>query len=398
MKIIVLSTFPCEANHGGGIRLRNIVKEYKRLGHEVVSAGVLGSSSYNPVEYFIEYPANDIKRFPPAMEDYAIGEVLNESANYDKLIGLFPWVPDVIHVECPWLFKFAERYVRRSKGRIHLIYGSQNIEYQLKFPIYSQFQTLTEAKKNAEVIKDVELHAVRNADACFAVSEHDKNFLEKYTDKPVVLIPNGVSPRETNNVGEEALNRLHLPEKYVLYCASAHMPNVTGLYEIFESGLGCIEPDQKLVIVGGSCHLIQRDSRFAKIPCFNKRILFLGEVSEDLLASLLDKAHCIILPITAGGGTNLKTAEAIWTGAHVVGTQTAFRGFEQYKDIEGITIATSPQEFRQAVNASLIKNRNDSSKTRKQRSKVLWQECLTGLSSCLEYLLERKHGDNEHLA
>jgi hypothetical protein len=32
------------------------------------------------------------------------------------------------------------------------------------------------------------------------------------------------------------------------------------------------------------------------------------------LEGLLDGAQCIVLPLTQGGGTNLKTAEALWSG------------------------------------------------------------------------------------
>ena len=389
MRILVLCTFPADTpRHGGQIRLRNIIDKYKALGHEVVSAGVLGSGSYPNSEYYIEYPKREIVSVLKqsfCMEDYAIGKLLaTDDAWYLKLVKKFPWVPDVIHVELPWLFEFAERYVKKIGKKIPIIYGSENIEYKLKYSILSNFLPNFESKQCSRLVRDTELYAVKKSNSCIAVSENDFQWLIENTSAPVYLAPNGVSSRDITLEGEAEFTKLKLPHKYALYCASAHLPNVTGFYDIFEPALACIDPDQRLVVVGSCGSQIQNDARFSKIPCLSHRTLLLDEVSDDLLASLISHAHCIILPITSGGGTNLKTAEAIWAGCHIVGTQIAFRGFEEFQLSQGVKVAKTSKEFRQLVRSAMSSQQNMCNpEDRESRRKVLWSECLQSLETCL---------------
>lgn len=388
MRILVLSLFPSEEpRHGGQIRLNNIIKKYKSLGHEVASAGVLGSESYPRSPYFIEYPKVELRDEIPAMTDFAIGELLvNDQALSSKLINLFPWVPDVIHVELPWLFKFAEKYVSLQRKRIPIIYGSENVECILKEAILSSVYNNSYAREKVSLVRDVEINACKNADSCLAVSTHDLEWMKEKANKSIYLAPNGVSPFEVTKKGEAEFQKLSLPNKFVLFCASAHLPNILGLYEMFKPALACIDPSQKLVIVGGCGGLINSDPRFREIPLFDKRTLLLGEVSEDLKCSLLAKAHCIILPITSGGGTNLKTAEAILSGCYVVGTKIAFRGFEQFINSSGVEVVDDGVAFRNAVRTSLMKSKNDIKSEYEKKEILLWNNCLKSLEVCLNNL------------
>ncbi len=79
------------------------------------------------------------------------------------------------------------------------------------------------------------------------------------------------------------------------------------------------------------------------------RTVFLGEVSRLALECLISNASGMLLPITFGGGSNLKTAEALSSGLPIVGTSIAFRGFEEYRDLPRVTIADTPEEFSNAV-------------------------------------------------
>ena len=60
-------------------------------------------------------------------------------------------------------------------------------------------------------------------------------------------------------------------------------------------------------------------------------------------------AHAILLPIKFGGGSNLKTAEALATGKWVIASPVAMRGFEEFLDAPGVVVADGPKNFRQAV-------------------------------------------------
>lgn len=392
MKILVLSTFPIdEPRHGGQIRVRNLYQRYKDLGHEVKIAGVLGSSAYNNSENFIDYPAEEIASYSInsyLMEDFIIGELLFANKKlYESLVKKILFSPDVIHVEHPWLYKFAEKFSSSLNKPVKIIYGSANIEYQLKKQILENYAPSEDVEKLVCLVKQTEEYAARNADVCLGVSKENCDWLQNLSNSPVYLIPNGVADRHRTKNGLIEFKKLNLEGKFALFCASGHPPNAHGFFEMFNSGLGSLSPDQRLVVVGGVSGLLLGDERFFKIANLAKRTSVIGEVSDDLLAELLFQAHCIILPISQGEGTNLKTAEALWTGCHIVGTPKAFRGFENYMSSSGVWISETPKEFRRNLRNAMSSRKNIlSDRERRIRRSVLWTECLDPLADCLSYL------------
>src|ERR1700690_4162432 len=119
MRVLTLSTYPIATpRHGGQQRLHHIVEAYKAAGYRTQSTGILGSTSYPDKEGFLPCPAMDqLRRYikaPLLMEDWAIGQLaVNDEVVFSELCKRINGVPDVIHVEQPWLFSFAQKYARR---------------------------------------------------------------------------------------------------------------------------------------------------------------------------------------------------------------------------------------------------------------------------------------------
>ena len=67
------------------------------------------------------------------------------------------------------------------------------------------------------------------------------------------------------------------------------------------------------------------------------------------LSAVKQGCHGVFLPIRGGGGTNLKTAEALALGKWVVATSTALRGFEAFLGADGVVIADTSADFRRAM-------------------------------------------------
>ena len=382
MNILILCTYPINSpRHGGQLRVRNITDSYRAAGHHVEVAGVLGGESYEKEVGFVPFPgitaiSNALEHYF-LMEDVAIGALFNSGANYQNLANSIKTTPDLIQVEHPWLFGFAQKLHKEKFSSAKIVYSSHNIEHHLKYEIIATHSGIEAAELASSRVKELELEAIHGADAITCVSETDLTWVKEQTTKPVVLAPNGVKPWNTTEEGRNAALNITKGHPYVLYCASAHPPNITGFFDVFGNGFGSLKPDERLVVAGSASWSIAGDPRIHQSSKLAEKFVIAGVVDEPCLHGLLDAAHCIVLPITQGGGTNLKTAEALWAGKHIVATHTAMRGFEHFIDSSGVTVADDACAFKRALRSSMasppLALQPDEIDARRS---VLWENCL----------------------
>jgi hypothetical protein len=81
-------------------------------------------------------------------------------------------------------------------------------------------------------------------------------------------------------------------------------------------------------------------------------IRIVGEVKSDEIDAAIIRSTGIILPIWEGGGSNLKTAQALLSNKCVIGSQFSFRGFESYINEPGVWLARDPENLA-AIAATL---------------------------------------------
>lgn len=390
MKILVLCTYPIKKPlHGGQLRVINIVDVYVNTGHEVEVAGVLGSDSYPAERGFESYPAAKhlAKLMPhPFMSDWAIGELYaSNDVYFNALVTKISFTPDLIHVEQPWLFAFALRYKSIYASTSKLIYGSQNIEHQLKQAILSNFLAQNMVEKYSKLVELTELNAITSADGVICVSDNDLEWTRQFTTKPTQLASNGVSPWLADNTALNEARKISDINRFAFFCASAHPPNLEGFFDIFSQGFGSLTPDQSLVVAGGVSYSISSDYRLKKSAKLFERTVFAGYVSQSCLNGLLDTAHCIVLPLTQGGGTNLKTAEALWSGQYVIATSIAMRGFEKYIKSPGVFIADTPAAFKRKLREVMNLPKLQLSRIEMdKRRAVLWESTLGSLPDFIQ--------------
>ncbi len=390
MRVLLLSTYPAvNPLHGGQHRLAQIAKMLEASGHLVDLRGILGSASYAPRAGYLTYPGDEtLSRYllnPALMEDWAIGKyAVDPAGGFGKLSTLCDDDYDIIFCEQPWLFEFAHKRFAKAKRPPALVYGSQNIEHRLKQEIAKQYFTTTLAERYGKLVEETERFAATNSRLNVAVSDHDRDWLTSFSSAPVVVAANGVMDRRAVAADIYRSNEITGHRKFALYCASGHPPNIKGFYDIFSRGVGCLAPDQILVVAGSAGPAIVGDSRFEKSSGLARKIVAPGEVSETQLRGLLATAHLIILPITTGGGTNLKTAEALWSGEHIVATTTAMRGFESFSSTRGLTVADEPPAFQAAIEWTMREPALQLLATeRAERSSVLWPSSLSALATAL---------------
>ena len=168
---------------------------------------------------------------------------------------------------------------------------------------------------------------------------------------------------------------------WILYIASAHPPNFTSLTQVIGNSLGFIPPNSRLVVAGSVTEHVYRTFTGAQWNSLNQsRLQLLFTLSDHNLAAVKILAHVFILPIAVGGGSNIKTAEAIYSGTYVVGTQSAFRGFEKFLDLPEIFTANSPSDFQKAIREMLDRPVLSIYQKDEMRQSLQWDHCLFSIS------------------
>ena len=369
-RVLVLGSYPTRRPiHGGQLRLAQVVAAYRRHGLAVRQVNVFVTqpvySHVGPIRHWLtgagldmslsrQHLRDGLATQVPFVEDLASGETVAANDKRVAIIERYAGRVDWVHVEQPWLFPLVQRLRERGRlGRFRLIYGSQNIEHPLKRAIFNQYRVVG-GEAALVAIEALETAAAREADLVVAVTAEDARQLSQWTRAPVVLAPNGVQPWSSAGWQKRRwLARLGRAP-FALYVASAHPPNIQGFCEAFGESLAALSPLQRVVIAGSVAEHVVRTDWFRRWEALNaRRVYVAGLLSASELSALKDLAHSILLPVTAGGGSNLKSAEALYAGSNVVSTPLAMRGFEAYSDLPGVTVASPGLEFCQAVASSL---------------------------------------------
>jgi hypothetical protein len=263
-----------------------------------------------------------------------------------------------------------------------IIYSSHNIESSMLGSIFHD----AEIKVDDEVahhwvteMLEQEKFAATRSDLVLAVTDEDKVALENLGAELVFTVPNGSHlPLPSPEALGEVAGRLG-KRRFFLFISSAHPPNISG----FESMLGddgtFLPPDWAIVVAGTASHPILSSIERKELESLSSRIVFFGEVTEDVRAALIQLSSAVILPITSGGGSNLKTAEAILSDKPIVATTVALRGFESYADSPGIHIAESSDQFRSIMSSIAVGPSPEGMRVPNQDQEPTWENSLRKL-------------------
>ena len=385
--VLLLSTYPiAEPRHGGQIRLAHIGKALSDAGWHVESLavyepGVYGSSQLGARDIPLPLSSPYLKfngREVPLISDLLTGDYASaDDGGFNTILKRLPSTIDAILVEQPWLWPLAVKIRKLPQySNVILIYGSENIEAPLKKDILDSYK-VADTEEVISKIKILEKSAASQADITVAVTRSDLDTLTSWGAKNTVLAPNGVT---TTKINQKTINKWknRLPqEPWLLYVASAHPPNFTEFTRCVGESLACIPPTSRLVVAGSVCeHIYQKLSatRWHSINLSRLELVFVIP-DEDLMA-LKMLAHAFILPIPHGGGSNIKTAEALYSGAYVIGTKEAFRGFEEFTNLPEVFVSNNPEEFQVNIKSVLNSAPMAPEKESPMKNKLLWQACL----------------------
>jgi len=226
----------------------------------------------------------------------------------------------------------------------------------------------------------LEIATCTEADLVFAVCESDKLALARYREREITLAPNGVAPWQASESDYEKWKAAFDADvsRFALYVASAHPPNVVHFFDVFNHALGFLAPNEAISVAGGASAAIERMVDGQRYESLNRsRLRFLGNVDATDLAAIKRLAHAFVLPILEGSGSNLKTAEALYSRSWVVGTPLSFRGFEHYTALQTVIVANPGKEFCAAVKHAMTHTPPSLSEgSRSSLEEITWQNTL----------------------
>ncbi len=389
MRILQLSTYPTQVpRHGGQARIANIRATLSAPGHDVRALAVYEPENYGGDlvgRHDIAFPQSSPFRDSalPYCTDYASGDFLaGDPTAYGEFAQFaLAFAPDAIMLEQPWLLPAVERLRREHPGlRFRLVYSSQNIEAPLKREILDGLP----ADRVDAIAGRIELRqraAARAADLTIAVTDADRKVLADFGARRVIVAHNGIVERELDPKVVRDWTWFLGSRRFALFVGSAYPPNGIGFWNMFGPSLAFLAPDQCILAVGGVSGLVPQHPMYKAWEAINaSRLELAGIQSEEALAALLALAHCIVLPITRGGGSNIKTAEAIRSGKPVIGTSKSFRGYEATLGLPHVYRTDDAFEFRNLTKAALeetlpVAGPDDPA----LRRSVLWSETLAEL-------------------
>ena len=268
------------------------------------------------------------------------------------MASILEFDPDIVSVEQAMAWPAVRQLLTQTDLRksISLVYSAHNVEQQL-FAAEAVLSGGRSRPQDLEEIIGIENSLTVEADLVIAVSEADAAFFRRMNLSTYVAC-NGIRPhlvRPGRGGG--------------LFVGSAHPPNAAGFAELCGPWLARARPNRPLTVAGGVCDLLQRQFVSAVEA---GRLQLLGVVDDAGLRRAMDSASFLLLPITHGGGTNIKTAEALASGKPIVATSMALRGFEAFKDFPGVHLAEGPEEY-----ATILDTLNDAANSPSRNAEQL---------------------------
>jgi glycosyltransferase involved in cell wall biosynthesis len=132
------------------------------------------------------------------------------------------------------------------------------------------------------------------------------------------------------------------------------LPNISGFLKYVAPALPRLRPTTRIVVAGSVSDGLDTEASQASLRgCREGRLISLGFVDDLTLDALIANASALLLPIEYGGGSQLKTAEALSSGRPIIGTSTSFRGYTAYQDLPHVILADTPDQFESAIHHSL---------------------------------------------
>ena len=236
--------------------------------------------------------------------------------------------------------------IRGDKRNAKVVYDALNAEAQLqrsaaqvdrgdirRLPaaVYSAIQSAR--------LEGFERAICRDVDAIIAVSDEDRDFLEKHGGAPSYVMPNGIAVADY----EPPAGTKREPYQLVFSGKMDYRPNVDAVEWFHRAVFPRVReqfPETRLLIVGRNPH------RRLEPLAADESVRVTGWVES--VQPYLHQATIYIVPLRMGSGTRLKILQAMAAGCAVVSTSIGAAGLNQEVQ-SALSIADDAEEFALAV-------------------------------------------------
>jgi len=257
---------------------------------------------------------------------------------------------DAIMFEFPWLVHTAQWLIKQHNNAAKLVYSSHHIEVRVQLERLGRQPDYC-SDSWTEYTARCERKAYREADLVVCCSVGDAEYFQASGARRVVVAGNGAEPF-TYTIGQiTEAHRVIGPDfhrRTPFYVSSSWVPNAHGFWDML-AGMR-LEPREKIAVIGGARDVLLQD-RFmpAGADLVAPHLWMLGVMESRQLEAYLCAANVNLLPITAGGGSSLKVAQALLAPRPILATRQAFRGFEFAMGDKRVILADTPAQFQEAL-------------------------------------------------
>jgi hypothetical protein len=381
--------------HGGQIRCQQINQKLRESGFEVTLLTIFswsgGLTSLGPqINLSEDYRNSILGELSEAFCYAAYDSYLHTPEGLEKLRKVVDVEAfDVVWEDHPYIHRsIKSHFDKRSGGQPLYVYSSHNVESELVKQLLDNHQGPPDVKERIyQSVAALENQAVLDADVILAVTQSDLNtFSLAGTQAKLVKAPNASRPLLERNPGpgDSIISSLGL-SRYALFIGSGHPPNVRGFLKMLGDNFEYVHPDFQIVCVGRVSFGIRsffESNKESEIWLSTLRLIV--EATDDEIDQLRIGASVVLLPILDGGGSNIKTAEALLSPTKILATSTAFRGFEAYSKSPGVHISNSPRGFQKTL-AKISRDNEDFGIVRIQLEEhpLTWDKTLSQINSHL---------------
>lgn len=339
-QVLQLSYYPAlEVITGGERRIEAMRSLIKKMGCKLLTYGVyrayqngpLGNSYIQLSRTESDWCFKNMAEWELRMTDVVLG-----NRRYKKKLEsfLFSNKPDVVWFEHPYQWLLLREYILNTNTPV--VYDCHNIEWKLKESSFSKKSISVEKALNR--LFDIETELITSADFTLCCTDSDAKWCQKIGGRGL-LMPNGNSYplKQGTSHNWPKLKSLATDKIVISYISAAHEPNWIGIKDLVLPILKKLESKKSIqfILMGDIEHFF---TEWEKANGKLNNVTCLGRISEMTKSDVYKLSDMIVLPITEGGGSNLKTAEALLTSKFVLATDMAFRGFEEYVQEAGVSV------------------------------------------------------------